>query len=108
MRAHPRATAHCPAGSVIGQNGRAGLSGRARPFALDVCRTEPYFGKGRTPGNTHLPSKYMKITKATTTSAQASNGESSMEFPQSMGMPAPASKVQSINQRVGHVPNEEQ
>jgi hypothetical protein len=72
----------------------------------------PPAGRGRVeglicavaPGNTHLPSKYMKTTKATATSAQSSNCESSMEFPQLRENARPVSKVQSINRRVSHVP----
>jgi hypothetical protein len=59
---------------------------------------------GRARIGAYLPSKYMKTTKATTTSAQSSNCESSMEFPQSRENARPVSKVQSINRRVSHVP----
>jgi hypothetical protein len=48
--------------------------GAAHGLARDT-----YFGDGRTPGHTHVPSEYMKATMATTTSAQASNVESNID-----------------------------
>jgi hypothetical protein len=95
-------------------NGEITLNVQTHPATLHVSPHSrriaigglPHFGDGRTPGNTHLPSKYMKTTKATTTSAQASNGEwsrSSIKFSQSTKYAPPGAYGKSINRRVGHL-----